>query len=201
MFAGFLSILRASRCHFRRDIGCLIVPGHSVARFVSLGERVSGAAHIGRLRHGRYAALLNRAKQPSAHTCRRLISFAFNINAVNLKNDLAMSETDCRQSFEALAPWVLAGASTPPDPREAAPVTFGIEPNAQPPSAPLAPSGSFLTLGSAMKKGGEPDTPFSTSLGPIIFLKGPYGFPAIHDRHFEVHQNYVRVLGHGDPPL
>jgi hypothetical protein len=52
---------------------------------VSLGERVSGAAHIGRLRHGRYAALLNRAKQPSAHTCRRLISFAFNINAVNLK--------------------------------------------------------------------------------------------------------------------
>jgi hypothetical protein len=163
MFAGFLSILRASRCHFRRDIGCLIVPGHSVARFVSLGERVSGAAHIGRLRHGRYAALLNRAKQPSAHTCRRLISFAFNINAVNLKNDLAMSETDCRQSFEALAPWVLAGASTPPDPREAAPVTFGIEPNAQPPSAPLA----------------------------------PYGFPAIHDRHFEVHQNYVRVLGHG----
>src|ERR1700730_304796 len=85
MFAGFLSISRASRCRFRRDIGCDLSRGHSVARFVSFGERVSGVAHTGRLRHGRYAALLNRAKQPSAHTCRRLISFAFNINAVNLK--------------------------------------------------------------------------------------------------------------------
>jgi hypothetical protein len=24
-----------------------------------------------------------------------------------------------------------------------------------------------------------------------------HGFPAVNDRHFEVHQNYVRVLGHG----
>ncbi len=23
-----------------------------------------------------------------------------------------------------------------------------------------------------------------------------HGFPAVNDRHFEVHQNYVRVLGH-----
>jgi hypothetical protein len=30
-----------------------------------------------------------------------------------------------------------------------------------------------------------------------VFLEGPYGFPAVHDRHFEVHQNYVRALGHG----
>jgi hypothetical protein len=30
-----------------------------------------------------------------------------------------------------------------------------------------------------------------------IVLEGSHGFPAIKDRHFKVHQNYVRTLGHG----
>jgi hypothetical protein len=30
-----------------------------------------------------------------------------------------------------------------------------------------------------------------------VFLEGPQGFPAVHDWHLEIHQNYVRVLGHG----
>jgi hypothetical protein len=33
--------------------------------------------------------------------------------------------------------------------------------------------------------------------GSRVLLEGPNGFPAIHDWHFEVDQNYVRVLGHG----
>jgi hypothetical protein len=33
--------------------------------------------------------------------------------------------------------------------------------------------------------------------GLRIVLEGPHGFPAVNDWHFEVHQNYVRVLGHG----
>jgi hypothetical protein len=28
-------------------------------------------------------------------------------------------------------------------------------------------------------------------------LEAPHGFPAVHDWHFEIHQNYVRVLGQG----
>jgi hypothetical protein len=28
-----------------------------------------------------------------------------------------------------------------------------------------------------------------------MVLEGPHGFPAINNRHFEVHQNYVRALG------
>jgi hypothetical protein len=30
-----------------------------------------------------------------------------------------------------------------------------------------------------------------------IVLEGSHGFSAIKDRHFKVHQNYVRTLGHG----
>jgi hypothetical protein len=30
-----------------------------------------------------------------------------------------------------------------------------------------------------------------------IVLEGSHGFPAIKDRHFKVHQNHVRTLGHG----
>ena len=32
-----------------------------------------------------------------------------------------------------------------------------------------------------------------------IVLEGPHGFPAVQDWHFEVHQNYVRALGRGQP--
>jgi hypothetical protein len=31
------------------------------------------------------------------------------------------------------------------------------------------------------------------------FLRTPHGFPTIVVRHFEVHQDHVRVLGRGQP--
>ena len=33
-------------------------------------------------------------------------------------------------------------------------------------------------------------------VGMRIVLEASHGFPAVNDRHFEVHQNYVRVLGY-----
>jgi hypothetical protein len=30
-----------------------------------------------------------------------------------------------------------------------------------------------------------------------VFLEASHGLPAVDERHFEVHQNYVRVLSHG----
>jgi hypothetical protein len=33
--------------------------------------------------------------------------------------------------------------------------------------------------------------------GLRVFLKGSHGFPTVRDGHFEIHQNYVRLLGHG----
>src|SRR5262249_12895579 len=53
---------------------------------------------------------------------------------------------------------------------------------------------SLLTLAVQRIRGHADDRDVA---GPRIVLEGPQGFPAVNDRHFEVHQNYVWVLGHG----
>src|SRR5262249_43396136 len=64
---------------------------------------------------------------------------------------------------------------------------FGIE--------RIAPRGNgLLTLTGLRIRGHSDNRDVSSSR---VFLEGPHGFPAIHDWHFEVHQSYVRVLGHG----
>src|SRR5262245_25959359 len=57
----------------------------------------------------------------------------------------------------------------------------------------VAPHGNGLIALAVQRIRGHADD--RDVAGLRILLERPHRFPAVNDRHFEVHQNYVRVLG------